>query len=152
MRLDPYAADTDAYRHLRGLARHVGRSELPADIRTLVEVRVSQISGCGFCLGFHAASARRAGVSQQKIDLLVGWREAPDFTERESAALALAEEMARIGDGRRVDEATWKAAQEVLSQSELTSLLYVVGLIKFWNLLNVTSEFPADRSLPQVEL
>lgn len=151
MRFDPYSADTEAYRHLLGLARHLSQTDLPADVRGLVEVRVSQISGCGFCLAFHAAAARRAGVSQRKMDLVAGWREAPDFTGKERAALALAEEMARIGDDRRVTDATWTAAQNAFSKSELAALLYAVGLVKVWNLLNVASEFPADGNLPKVD-
>ena len=148
MRFDPYAADPTAYGHLLALAGHLGRSELDHTTRALVEVRVSQISGCAFCLGFHAASARRAGVTEAKLDLLAGWRDAPEFDARERVGLALAEEAARIGDGQRVDDATWAAARERFSDSELSSLLYSVGLIKVWNLLNVACEFPANGELP----
>ena len=123
MRFDPYAADPTAYGHLLALAGHLGRSELDHTTRALVEVRVSQISGCAFCLGLHAASARRAGVTEAKLDLLAGWRDAPEFDARERVGLALAEEAARIGDGQRVDDATWAAARERFSDSELSSLV-----------------------------
>jgi AhpD family alkylhydroperoxidase len=148
VRFDPYAADTAAYAHLLALAQHLGQSGLDPSIRALVEVRVSQISGCAFCLGFHTASARRFGVAEKKLDLLAGWRDAPIFDHRDRAALALGEEMARIGDGMRVDGPTWSAVRTAFSDSEISSLLYTVGLIKVWNLLNVTCEFPADGRLP----
>ncbi len=150
VRFDPYAADTTAYGSLLTLAKHLGSSELDPGIRALVEVRISQISGCGFCLRLHATTARRAGVSQEKLDLLAGWRDAREFDNRERAALHLAEEMARIGDGERVSEDAWNAAREAFSELELSLLLYIVALIKIWNLLNVTCEFPADAKLPAV--
>lgn len=151
MRFDPYASDTTAYGHLLDLSRHLGRSTLDPGPRALVEVRVSQITGCAFCLGLHTRSARRAGVPEAKLDLLAGWREAGVFDERERAALALAEEATRISDGRRVSEAVWVAARALFSDDELSALLYTVGLIKFWNVLNVTCEFPADGDLPPLD-
>ena len=54
----------------------------------LVNLRASQINGCAFCLDMHGKALRKMGVDQQKLDLLVAWREAPIFSEREQAALA----------------------------------------------------------------
>lgn len=71
------------------------------------------------------------------------------FSDQERAALALAEEAVRIGDRSRVGEETWAVARAVFSDPQLAALLYTVGLIQFWNLLNVATEFPADRELPK---
>ncbi|MFI4954289.1 MAG: carboxymuconolactone decarboxylase family protein [Gammaproteobacteria bacterium] len=62
-------------------------SPLEASIRVLVELRVSQINGCAYCCVLHANEARKAGVSQVKLDVLSGWSNSDVFTEKEQAAL-----------------------------------------------------------------
>lgn len=143
MRIDPYD-DADAYGYLRGLHAHLARGPLGAELRELVNVRVSQINGCGFCLALHARFARRAGVTQDKLDVLAGWREAINFDAREGAALGLAEAIARIGDGRRIDDAVWSAATACFDESEITALVYTVTLIDAFNRINVAVEMTAD--------
>jgi len=122
---------------------------LDASICQLVEVRVSQITGCAFCLGLHSDRARKTGVEQVKLDTLAGWREASGFDQRERSALALAEAMTRVGDGERVHESIWMAAREQFDDEELAALLYLVGLINVWNRINVTVELPSDHELPK---
>ena len=150
MRFDPYCADPDAYGHASRLARHVAGCPLDPAIRSLVELRASQINGCAFCLDLHSGTARHAEVAQRKLDLLARWREAPDFSSRERAALALAEEMVRIGDGRRVSDETWARVRTEFDDDEIAGLLYTIGLIGFWNTLNVAVEFPVAAQLPTV--
>ena len=150
MRFDPYIADPDAYGHASRLARHLTARPLDPAIRNLVELRASQINGCAFCLDLHSGGARHAEVAQRKLDLLAVWREAPEFSSRERAALALAEEMVRIGDGRRVSDATWARVRTEFDDDEIAGLLYTIGLIGFWNTLNVAVEFPPGAQLPKV--
>lgn len=150
MRFDPYTADPDAHGHAFRLARHLAGCPLDPTIRKLVELRASQINGCAFCLDLHSGIVRHAADAQRKLDLLAGWREAPDFSSRERAALALAEEMVRIGDGRRVSDETWARVRTEFDHDEIAGLLYTIGLIGLWNTLNVAVEFPAAAQLPTV--
>jgi AhpD family alkylhydroperoxidase len=149
VRFDPYANAPQWYQDVLTLAGHLAHGPLDASISQLVEVRVSQITGCAFCLGLHSGEARKAGVDQGKLDTLAGWREAPGFDQRERSALALAEAMTRLGDGERVDESIWLAAREQFDDEELAALLYLVGLINVWNRINVTIELPSDHELPK---
>jgi AhpD family alkylhydroperoxidase len=148
MRFDPYTAGTPWYRDVLTLAGHLARGPLDRAVSQLVEVRVSQITGCAFCLGLHSDGARQAGVDQAKLDRLAGWRDSPGFDERERAALGLAEAMTRVGDGERVDEIIWQAARDQFTDEELAALLFLVGLINVWNRINVTVELPGDHELP----
>jgi AhpD family alkylhydroperoxidase len=150
MRFDPYAADSEAYGHAFRLARHLAGGPLDSALRSLVELRASQMTGCAFCLELHSGTARHAEVVQKKLDLLAGWREASEFSPKERAALALTEEMVRIGDGRRVSDGTWARVSSEFDNDEIAGLLYTVGLIGFWNTLNVAVEFPAGAQLPKV--
>jgi alkylhydroperoxidase family enzyme len=92
---------------------------------------------------------RTEGIDQTKLDVLAGWREAPQFDQRERAALDLAEAMTRLGDGQRVDDAIWLAAREKFTDDELAALLFVIGLINVWNRINVAVELPSDHQLPR---
>jgi AhpD family alkylhydroperoxidase len=148
MRFDPYAGPAVTYyEDVRALAGHLRRTPLDAGLTDLVEIRVSQVTGCAFCLKLHTGIARKVGVTQDKLDTLAGWRESLEFSDQERAALALAEAMTRIGDGNRVDEGTWAAARAAFSDQELSALLYLVALINTWNRINVTVELPGDHML-----
>lgn len=69
--------------------RAAGISDRTAE---LVNLRVSQINGCAYCLDLHARKALEAGESLQRITLLRTWDECGGlFTEEECAALAIAE-------------------------------------------------------------
>jgi AhpD family alkylhydroperoxidase len=72
-------------------ARGLTRAEIE-----LINVRVSQMNECVFCLNLHARRARKAGVAQQHLDALAGWRGTALFSERESAMLAVAEAATRL--------------------------------------------------------
>ena len=150
MRFDPYAADPDAYGHAYRLARHLAGSPLDPALRSLVELRASQISGCEFCLDLHSARARDADVAPRKLDRLAGWRASGDYSSRERAALALTEEMVRIGCGGRVSDETWAGVRTEFDEHEIAGLLFVIGLIGLWNMVNVAVEFPAASPLPSV--
>jgi len=146
MRFDPYAADPASYRHFGAVAGGLASGPLDPSILQLVDVRVSQINGCAFCLAMHTPGARDAGVPQAKLDVLAGWEDAEGFTARERAALGLAEAMTRFGDGNRVPTVTWDRARDEFNDAELGALLWGIGLINLWNRVNVAVEMPDDLS------
>jgi alkylhydroperoxidase family enzyme len=47
-----------AMQALTGLSKSVERGGLPRAVVNLVELRASQINGCGVCVGMHAADMR----------------------------------------------------------------------------------------------
>jgi AhpD family alkylhydroperoxidase len=64
----------------------------------LIRLRASQLNGCAYCVDTHSADARSAGVSGQRLDMLPVWQDAPLFTARERAALALTESVTRLSE------------------------------------------------------
>ena len=60
----------DVYAGLSALTKAVDASSLDKGLTELVKLRASQINGCAFCLKFHLGVARKAGVPQDKLDLL----------------------------------------------------------------------------------
>ncbi len=85
-RTDYYKASPQAMKAMIDLETVTRRLSIPHDLQELIKLRVSQINGCAFCLDVHAPKARKAGVSQQKLDVLAAWRESTAFSAREQAA------------------------------------------------------------------
>lgn len=146
MRFNVYAADRDGSKILQAASAHLAAGPLGHPLLRLVETRVSQINGCAFCLDMHAREAREAGVPQSKLDTLAGWADDPAFSDRERAALALAEEVTRIGDGSKVSDLAWDDARAVFDDAELANLVMAIGMINLWNRINVTIETPPAAS------
>ena len=91
---------------------------------------------------------RQLETAPERIDSVAVWRHAPFFSEREEAALALAEAATRMADapGEAVDDATWGRARDAFDDKELASLVVAVGLINFFNRVNVTIQEPAGAT------
>ncbi|MER7766159.1 carboxymuconolactone decarboxylase family protein [Kitasatospora sp. NPDC096140] len=119
------------------------REGLDPALVELVQMRTSQLNKCAYCLDMHTKDARKAGESDERIYLLPVWPEAPAgvYGERERAALALAEAIARVGDG--VTDAVYARAAEHFAEAELGQLISVCFTVNAWNRLNV-----ATRNLP----
>ena len=108
------------------------KTGLDTALLELVELRASQINGCAFCIQYHLSLAREAGLSQQKIDLLVAWKEAPVYTAAEVAALTWAEHLTHLSDEGAPDQA-WIEMQKHFSDEQIVSLTVAIASINTWN-------------------
>ncbi|HMG62062.1 MAG TPA: carboxymuconolactone decarboxylase family protein [Streptosporangiaceae bacterium] len=106
------------------------QSTLPKTLRELMQLRASQINGCGWCVDIHTKEAAAAGEAQLRINLVAAWRHATVFTEAERAALALTEEGTRIADaGRDVSDETWAQVRKHYDDDQVGALVCLVALI-----------------------
>jgi AhpD family alkylhydroperoxidase len=115
-----------------GLNKIIESSGLEEKLLLLVEIRVSQINGCGFCIDMHTKDARLAGETEQRIYLLNAWREAPIYSERERAALAWAEAVTRLEKGHVPDD-VYAQARKHFDEQQLMKLTLQVVAINGWN-------------------
>jgi len=129
---EAFAASVGQNAEERGLTR----AELE-----LINVRISQMNACGFCLDLHSRQARQAGVPQQKLDLLAAWREAGVFSEREEALLAVAEAGTRLPQSEEL-RADLVAAQQVLGDDVLAAAEWATVSINAFNRISILSEHP----------
>ena len=121
---------------------------LPAELRELVFLRASQINGCAACVFGHAHALRELGASQERIDTVAVWRHSPYFSEREQMALELTESATRMADsrGEAVSDELWSRLRLHFDEPELAALILAVGLINFFNRINVTIQEPAGTT------
>lgn len=122
-------------------------STLPKALRELVELRVGQLNGCGFCVDIHTKEAAAAGESALRLHLVAAWRHSTVFTEAERAALALAEEGTRLGD-HGVSDATWAAVREHFDDDQVGALVCLVALINAATRMNVIVHNPGGSYEP----
>ncbi|MFE3743350.1 carboxymuconolactone decarboxylase family protein [Streptomyces sp. NPDC059096] len=122
-------------------------SSLPKALRELVELRVGQINGCGFCVDVHTKEAAAAGETALRINLVAAWRHSTVFTGAERAALALAEEGTRLGDHGVSDE-TWAEVREHYDDDQVGALVCLVSLINAATRMNVIVHNPGGSYEP----
>jgi AhpD family alkylhydroperoxidase len=147
-RVDLMGPWPEGYRALLALDGAVGGAGLDPSLLNLVKQRASQVNGCPYCLDMHAKEARKAGESQQRLDVLQAWQEAPLFSERERAALALTEAITLVADGH-VPDAVVDEARRHFAPEQFAQLVFAIVSINAWNRVAITSRAPlppaADR-------
>ena len=87
-RKDFRALAPDADEFILGLSQAAARAGIDKQLLELIKLRASQINGCAFCVQHHILLGEGLGVPVDKLNLVVVWREAPQFSSRERAALA----------------------------------------------------------------
>ena len=115
-------------------SKHI--TSIDGKLRALVELRVSQMNGCVFCVDLHATQARAEGETQQRLDCLAAWRECPFFDDSERAALAWAEVVTLLADTRAPDN-LYDGLKEHFSDQQIVDLTLIVSLMNAWNRLAV---------------
>lgn len=116
------------------------RSPLQPGLRSLAQVRVSQINHCPFCVDLNAALAAERGLADDKLAAVAQWRDHPAFEPRERLVLKYAEVMTRTGE--RVDDAL---AARLRAEFGEDGLIELTALIAFQNL---SSKFNAALDIP----
>ena len=96
---DFQALAPDAYDAVRTLGQLAAKAGIDKQLLELIKLRASQINGCAFCVQFHILQGESLGIPTDKLNLVVVWREAPQFSPRERAALAWTEALTTITEG-----------------------------------------------------
>jgi AhpD family alkylhydroperoxidase len=136
----------DAMQALQALGKAVQEGGVPPKTLELVNLRASQINGCGVCAVQHPRIARKLGETDERIFAVTAWREAPYFTDAERAALALTEAVTRLSDrAEPVPDEIWDEAAQQYDEQALATLVIAIANINVWNRLNVTTRQVAGQ-------
>lgn len=118
-------------------------SSIEAPLRAVIEVRISQINGCAYCVDVHSKEALRAGVPQSKLDVLADWSGSPVFDDAEIAALAWAETVTHVADTGAPD-AEYEALFAHFTDQQVVDLTLIVAQMNAWNRLAVSFRHEPD--------
>src|SRR3984885_11252316 len=138
----------DAYDLVLSLGQLAAKAGLDKQLLELVKLRASQINGCGFCVQYHILQGESLGVAADKLTLVVVWREAPQFSARERAALAWTEALTLLPNG--VSDELYDQARTEFSDKELTYLTSAIASINAWNRFGVAYRWRPPARQAQV--
>jgi AhpD family alkylhydroperoxidase len=143
---NPVMVLPDALKALQAVGTSAKKAGVPSRTLELVHLRASQINGCSFCVEMHARDLKKAGETDERLFTVAAWREAPYFTDAERAALALTEAATRLSDRPDpVPDDIWEEAARHYDEPALAALIVAIGLINFWNRINVTTRQVAGK-------
>ena len=115
-------------------------------LKALVEIRVSQINGCAYCVDLHTAEARELGEDQQKLDCLSVWQESQLFTDVEMAALDWAESVTNISLVSNIEERL-KVLLKHYTEAEVVDLTFIVSVMNSLNRMAISlGDKPSKRN------
>lgn len=127
----------EAYKELYSTYAKVSNSSLGKALFELINMRVSQINGCAYCMERHAQALRAEKETAERIDTLAGWRLSPHFTDRERAALAWADEVTAITENHAPDE-LFVALKQHFSDVEISDLTFAISIMNALNRLAIS--------------
>lgn len=120
-------------------ARAAGLSE---QLIELVNLRVSQMNGCAYCLDLHTRYAVDAGISAQRLGSLAAWWEAENlYTAQERAALLLAQEVTNVDDIESV-QAAQLIAYGQLTKEQYSAVQWIAMAMNLTNRISILSHHP----------
>ena len=116
-------------------------------VRELVKLRASILNGCAYCIDMHSKRARKAGETEQRLYALSAWQDAPFFSGRERAALALTDSVTLLAE-THVPAEIYEEAARYFDSEELAHLIWQIAAINVWNRVAVATRTPVGTYTP----
>ena len=107
----------------------------------LVNIRVSQLNGCGFCLDLHVRRAVKNGETPQRLAVLPAWRDVDLFSPREQAALALAEAITKLPEHHDRERERTRARKQ-LTPDQFSAVSWLAITMNAFNRISIISGHP----------
>ncbi|MEV1082680.1 carboxymuconolactone decarboxylase family protein [Streptomyces sp. NPDC050211] len=123
---------------VRATASEAGLDRITVE---LINVRVSQLNGCAYCLDVHTRAALRTGESPQRLGVLSAWRDTDLFSSSERAALALAEATTDPANAT-IQTSAYEDARQALSADQISAAIWVAVTINAFNRVSIMSKHP----------
>jgi AhpD family alkylhydroperoxidase len=134
-----------AYRSMSAVAGEVTATAQAAGLdRLLVElvnIRISQLNGCGFCLDLHVREAVKNGETPQRLAVLPAWRDVDLFSPMEQAALALAEAITKLPEHHDRERERTRARQQ-LTADQFSAVSWIAITMNAFNRISIISGHP----------
>ncbi|APH03018.1 carboxymuconolactone decarboxylase [Janibacter indicus] len=135
----------EAWKALNALALKVSAAAEAAGLERetveLMNVRISQLNGCSFCLDLHTRRATEAGATLQKLAQLPAWRDSTLFDSVECAVLDVAEATTTLPDPHVRGEAL-TAARSLLGDEPFAAVEWAAVTMNAFNRVSILSEHP----------
>ena len=120
-----FALVPDVFKHaVAGFALYRSKNrKLDSKLRELGQIRAGFARGSQFVFSQHCKAARAEGFSEEQIAAIPAWSTSDLFSPVERALLAYTDEL--VLQGGRVQDGTFEALREFLSEEEILEFTYV---------------------------
>mgnify|MGYP003676297577 FL=1 len=136
-RINTYQIAGEAIGKLVGLHESLTAS-FDHNLRHLIDIRVSLMNDCQFCLNMHSKEALEGGDTEARVAALKHWQNSDLFNACEKAALAWADVLTRTGSQAEIDAVYGDLAPH-FSKEEIGLMTVVVAHINAWNRIGIAS-------------
>jgi alkylhydroperoxidase family enzyme len=107
-----------------GLARGLRyEAQTPREVRELMILRTAQLTGSEYEWAHHRVMGAAAGVAEEQVAALAGWRESDRFDSRERAALRCVDEMHEIA----LSDQAFAALERAFGAAETVELVMLAA-------------------------
>lgn len=133
------------YQALDAFSRTVGEicaaNGIDDRLKELVMLHCSQLNGCAYCTRVHVDRAVTAGIDADTMMQIATWRESHVFSERERAALELAEAFTFISEDGIPDD-VYDRVGAVFTEKEYAALSWACISINAFNRVVIAGRYP----------
>lgn len=134
-----------AYKALDAFSRTVGQicaaNGIEDRLKEIVMIHCSQLNGCGYCTRIHVDRALAAGIDTDTLMQIATWRESDVFSEREEAALELAEAFTFISEDGISDD-VYDRVGAIFTEKEYAALSWACVSINAFNRVVIAGRYP----------
>lgn len=143
-----------AYQALDAFSKTVGQicaaNGIDDRLKEIVMIHCSQLNGCAYCTRVHVDRATAAGIDPDTMMQIATWRESDVFTEREQAALELAEAFTFISEDGISDD-VYNRVGAIFTEKEYAALSWACISINAFNRVVIAGRYPVPPRAPQAQ-
>ena len=110
-------------------------SPLDPSTRVLIELLVSELNGCAYCLKVHAVEAKKLNVADEKLNALTNWQSATVFSDKEKTAFRWTEAVTKLE--KNLEEIK-QSLFNFYSEREIVDLTACISLMNALNRLAIS--------------
>jgi AhpD family alkylhydroperoxidase len=136
LRQDYRTVAPGAVQALAGLNAYSDGCSISPVLRRLLEVLVSSVNGCTYCIRTHQKQALQLGESADRLEALPEWRQSSLFSPAENAAFAWAGSLTTISE-TGAPANLYQDLEDHFSDTEIVDLTFVVLAMNAWNRLAI---------------
>lgn len=137
-RIEISQLEPKAYEAMMAMEDYLTTSSIEPDLNEMIRLRVSQVNGCAYCIEIHSKAAQLLSVDYKKLFALSAWWESPLFSDKEKAALAMADEVTHISK-QGVSDNTFNQLKSHFTNNEIAQIIMLISLINTWNRMAIST-------------
>ncbi len=144
-KIDYMAIAPEVVRPLFDANKLLAKSSLEPALLNFIDLRASQLNGCGFCLALHMREGQALGENLDRLSGVAAWRDAPWYSERERVALEWTEALTHLSSAQ-VPGDLLNRLKAHFTEMEIVYLTLAVNTINSYNRFNVAFGTSSGRA------